>query len=258
VQVLLIPEEECRDILEGGEIPPTNTEKQPKKEPAMNKATAGSTPTTINEQESPIMGQEAQYDEPNILYCQPTSSKIKVEDLVIDEPEGKEQATNASPRPFWDRPVPKPHFEWTYNPRMPPEWNEMVTSMCVYEGSCEWHSKETYRQATSDEVLEPQDLMNQWQHHPSMNDQLWRQSTVQLKLGKQDLEFKELRLQYEKPQAHKMQRNKQEEPENPLANKGKQKEEDMPPARDEYTHLCDRWRKEYVDILGGTQDQLPP
>jgi hypothetical protein len=54
-----------------------------------------------------------------------------------------------------------------------------------------------------------------------------------------------------------MQHNKQEEPENPLANKGKQKKEDTPPARDEYTHLRDRWREEYTDILGGTQDQLP-
>jgi hypothetical protein len=64
-------------------------------------------------------------------------------------------------------------------------------------------------------------------------------------------------LQYEKPQARKTQCNKQEGLENLLANKGKQKEEDTPPARDDYAHLCDRWREEYTDILGGTQDRLP-
>jgi hypothetical protein len=191
------------------------------------------------------------------MYCQPTSSKIKVEDLVTDEPEGEEQATNARPRPFWDRPVPKPHFEWTYDPHMPPEWNEMVVSMRAYEGSHEQHPKETYRRATSEEVSEPQDFTNLWRPHSSKGDQLRRQSTVRLKLGKQDLDFKELRSQYEKPQACKTQCNKQEGPENLLVNKGKQKEEDTPPARDDYAHLRDRWCKEYTDILGGTQDRLP-
>jgi hypothetical protein len=126
--------------------------------------------------------------------------------------------------------------------------------MHVYEGSREWHPKETYRRATSEEVLEPQDFTNLWRPHSSKGDQLQRQSMVQLKLGKQDLDFKELRSQYEKPQAHKTQCNKQKGPENLLANKGKQKEEDMPPAQDDYAHLRDRWRKEYMDILGGTQN----
>jgi hypothetical protein len=52
--------------------------------------------------------------------------------------------------------------------------------------------------------------------------------TVRLKLGKQDLDFKELRSQYEKPQARKTQCNKQEGLENLLANKGKKRRKTCP------------------------------
>ncbi|KAG6872454.1 hypothetical protein C0992_009609 [Termitomyces sp. T32_za158] len=59
--------------------------------------------------------------------CQPTSSRVKVEDLVTDEvKECRQSAASAaettdSARSFWDRPVPPPDMQWAYDPRMPPE-----------------------------------------------------------------------------------------------------------------------------------------
>ena len=36
---------------------------------------------------------------------------------------------------FWDRPIPKPQFDWPYNPRMPAEWNDVVRAMRAHEGT---------------------------------------------------------------------------------------------------------------------------
>jgi len=38
-------------------------------------------------------------------------------------------------RHLWDRPVPKPQFEWVYDPQMRHEWNNMVASMRTYKGT---------------------------------------------------------------------------------------------------------------------------
>jgi hypothetical protein len=123
----------------------------------INKATAGSTPTAINEQESPIGERKAQYNELNIMYCQPTSSKIKVEDLVMDKPEGKEQVINASPRPFWDRPIPKLHFEWTYDPHMPQNgmrwWHQCMRTKGAVSGIPKKHTDEQHQRCWNHRTL---------------------------------------------------------------------------------------------------------
>jgi hypothetical protein len=79
-----------------------------------------------------------------------------------------------------------------------------------------------------------------------------------LKLGKQDTEFRRLRSRFEKPKNRSIKPNLQEVPQNLLIDKGKWRAEETLPERDEYSHLRDRWREKYADILGGTRDQLPP
>jgi hypothetical protein len=63
------------------------------------------------------------YVEPDIQECQPTSSKVKVEDLISREDEQRlkeemeeEVKSNVSTRSFWDRPIPKPQYEWPIDP----------------------------------------------------------------------------------------------------------------------------------------------
>jgi hypothetical protein len=109
-----------------------NTKNSDGKAPPTGKATIGSVPPTQYNNERK---QKVKYVEPDILPCQPTSSRVKVEDLVMEEQETDEQVTYASSRTFWDRPIPKPQFEWPHDPHMPAKWNEMITSMCAYEGT---------------------------------------------------------------------------------------------------------------------------
>jgi hypothetical protein len=258
VQALLLTEEEYRNTLEGGGIPPPitkNTKNSDGKAPPTGKATVGSVPPTQYNNERK---QKVKYVEPDVLPCQPTSSRVKVEDLVMEEQETDEQATHASSRTFWDRPIPKPQFEWPHDPRMPAEWNEMITSMRAYEGTRPSRTRETYRLATDDEMLEPEDFTNLWQPNQSSYDHLRKQSTVRLKPDEQDLSFKKLRSKFERHKCQPGQPNSQEVPANLKVNKGKRRAEEMPPERDEYSHLRDRWREEYADILDGTRSQLPP
>ncbi|KAG6870888.1 hypothetical protein C0995_009905, partial [Termitomyces sp. Mi166 len=80
----------------------------------------------------------------DLLECQPTSSRVKVEDLITDKVEEQQSAasvaeTTDSIQSFWDRPVPPPDMQWAYDPCMLPEWNEVVASMVVHNwaGSCQ-------------------------------------------------------------------------------------------------------------------------
>ncbi|KAG6862881.1 hypothetical protein C0993_001080 [Termitomyces sp. T159_Od127] len=97
--------------------------------------------------------------------CQPTSSRVRVEDLVTDKVEEcRQSAASAaemtnSARSFWDRPVLPPDMQWAYDPHMPLEWNKVVASMVVqrWVGSSR-PTGEGYRQPFAKEISEPSDI----------------------------------------------------------------------------------------------------
>ncbi|KAG6892547.1 hypothetical protein C0992_000139, partial [Termitomyces sp. T32_za158] len=150
--VIMISEEEFLGTLERGDGPdrPITAEKKAVKKP--DKARQPDKPRA----ERVNLGS---------LECQPTSSRVKVEDLVADEVgECRRSAASAaettdSARSFWDRPVPPPDMQWAYDPRMPPEWNEVVASMVArrWAGSSP-PTGEVYRQPVADEISEPSDV----------------------------------------------------------------------------------------------------
>ena len=86
-QAILLTEEEYKNTLEGGgnHIPPPEIgKKTDEKGPMTTKATIGDLPSTKN---SLRQGKEAEYVSPDVQYCQPMSSKTKVEDLVMNDKE---------------------------------------------------------------------------------------------------------------------------------------------------------------------------
>jgi hypothetical protein len=132
VQALLLTEEEYRNTLEGGGIPPLKTENLKNcsgKAPMTGTVTVGSTPPTQNKYECHKKKQGATHGKPTTLHCQPTSSKIKVEDLVTDKQETGELTSQTKAQAVWDKPIPNPQFKWPYDPHMPTEWNEMILAM---------------------------------------------------------------------------------------------------------------------------------
>ncbi len=73
--------------------------------------------------------------------CQPTSSKILVEDLITDEDDDKHEQEHHSataetvaggPHPdrkFWDTPSTPAEMHWPDDQRMPVEWNMVNEDM---------------------------------------------------------------------------------------------------------------------------------
>ncbi|KAG6883919.1 hypothetical protein C0995_011270, partial [Termitomyces sp. Mi166 len=93
------------------------------------------------------------------MECQPTSSRVKVEDLITDEEEQSTASaleTTKSERSLWDRPVGPPDIQWAYDLRMPSEWNEAVASMMIKNRVASLQTVgEVYCQPTADEISEP-------------------------------------------------------------------------------------------------------
>ncbi|PBK81854.1 hypothetical protein ARMGADRAFT_1039054 [Armillaria gallica] len=71
--------------------------------------------------------------------CQPTSSKVLIEDLVTDVDDDQHDQdyhvelmhtpTNEETVRFWDRPTPNPQFEWPGDHHMLTEWNMVISEM---------------------------------------------------------------------------------------------------------------------------------
>jgi hypothetical protein len=93
-------EQEYQSTLEEGGKQHLAVEKQARNVLATNKVTAGSILAKKSKmKEAPALTLQPNLAEPNSLYCQPTSSKVKMEDLVTEEQEqhdDEKQASNTS------------------------------------------------------------------------------------------------------------------------------------------------------------------
>jgi hypothetical protein len=255
-QALLMTEEEYENTLKGGKstIPPTKTKQKPDgKEPSTAKATAGNPPSTKNSSRN---GKRTEYADHDVQHCQPTTSRTKVEDLVTNDEEEetirKEQAQHAGYRSFRDRPTPKPQFEWTYDPRMPAEWNEVISTMREHEGAWSHQTQSNYHKAMEEEISTPEDFRYPEDTDNVSMDQVKAQNVTRLHLGREDWNFKKLRARFERPRSIATKLNIPEGPARPLVSKGKQRDPEELPLKDEYSHLWDHWRDDYADILDGT------
>ncbi|KAG6873561.1 hypothetical protein C0992_008642, partial [Termitomyces sp. T32_za158] len=244
--VIMISEEEFQGTLERGDGPdrPRMAEKKAMKK--LDKARQPDKP-------------RAERVNLGLLECQPTSSRVKVEDLIADEVEECQRSaasaaeTTDSARSFWDQPVPPPDMQWAYDPRMPPEWNEVVASMVARRWAGLFRpTGEAYRQPFAKEISEPLDVM--------FNGQLLTAKSVQW-LTKSTVSKPPLRLRMEDTgEVHLSALRERFEPKVQLCqkhvDKGKAKatglrEEDIP-------RLCQQWQQEFADIVNGMKPKLPP
>jgi hypothetical protein len=134
-----------------------------------------------------------QFVTPELPYCEPTSSKVKVEDLItakqelaqITEREQNEQPLHTGPgqQSFWDRLIPKPQYDWPYDPCMPDEWNEVIASIRTYEGKRTPHIEGYYRQPKDNKVSPSNNFKYRTR---TTTDELRGQSSVHLRLEKED------------------------------------------------------------------------
>lgn len=200
------------------------------------------------------------YVEQNIQECQPTSSKVKIEDLITDEEERRldeasriaEQGTVAdnNTRSFWDRPVPKQQVIWDHDPRMPKEWNDVVSAMRLYEEDQTRVIGTLYREPMPSEVSGKYDFTKSYKTSVKDKDWMRKQSSVRL----------EVRDNWEDNMKNLRKRFEAEKP--PPTPKPKKPDKGKSPMKslteEDYPRLRQQWYDEYQDIMGGVKVQLPP
>ncbi|KAG6893271.1 hypothetical protein C0992_010660, partial [Termitomyces sp. T32_za158] len=233
--VIMMPEEEFQGTLEKGDGPdrPRMAVKK-----AVKKPDKACQPDEICAEQA-VLG---------LLECQPTSSRVKIEDLVMDKVEERRQSaasvaeTNDSVRSFWDQPVSPPDMQWAYDPRIPPEWNKVVASIVAQRwAESVQPTGEVYWQPFTDEILEPSDIMFNGRSLTAKSVQWLTKSTVSkppLRLRTEDTGEAHLRALRErfKPKVQLCQKR---------TDKGKAKstglrKEDIPRLR--------QWQQELADI----------
>ncbi|KAG6859809.1 hypothetical protein C0995_003670, partial [Termitomyces sp. Mi166 len=163
------------------------------------------------------------------LECQLNSSR-EGEDLMTDEVEEQPQSatsmieTTDTIQSFWDQPVPPPDMQWAYDPRMPPEWNEVLASMVVnnWAGLC----RPTGEWSTESTVSKPP-------------VRLRTEDTGEAHLCALREQFKPVVQLHQK-----------------RMNKGKVKTQGL--SDDDILQLRQAWQQEFVDIVNGTKEELPP
>lgn len=119
-------------------------------------------------------------------FCEPTSSTVKVEDLVTDSPESPAQLSIfTGPQRFWDKPTPPPDLDWHYDPRMPEEWNIMVNSVNTYRyGTYKNPSSsaplEQYTSARPEDISKAAEFTRKWYPDARRREQLMKMNPVWL------------------------------------------------------------------------------
>ncbi|KAG6873556.1 hypothetical protein C0992_008667 [Termitomyces sp. T32_za158] len=244
--VIMMPEEEFQGTLERGDGPdrPLMAERK-----AMRKPDKVCLPDKTCIQQVKI----------GSLECQPTTSRVKVEDLVTDEVEESQQSavsaadTSDSVRSFWDQPVPPPDMQWAYDSCMPQEWNEVVALMVAQRWAGLWQpSQKVYWQTLANEISEPLDGM--------FNECLLKEKSVQW-LTESTVLKPPLRLRTEDTgEAHlralREQFKSKVQPRQKRIDKGKAKDNGL--MEKDILRLRQQWQQEFADIVNGTKPELLP
>jgi hypothetical protein len=186
------------------------------------------------------------------MECQPTSSKVRVEDMVTTEEEKKEvedSIPELQRTRFWDRPIPDLTKHWYRDPRLPPEWNDMVATLIAERFPGEVPQSE-FRWPEDEEVSAAEEYKRpkyrQWSDP----------ERIRLNVDEENKAGETLRAMMES-QDHPKQgwtRSRPSPPKpKPDKDKGKARltEEDIPQLRE-------RWKEEYQDIVNGVPEERSP
>ncbi|KAG6893476.1 hypothetical protein C0995_000432 [Termitomyces sp. Mi166 len=190
------------------------------------------------------------------MECQPTSSRVKVEDLVTDKEEQSAASaleTTKSERFFWDQPVGLPDMQWAYDLHMPPEWNEVVASMVVKNQVASLQpTGEVYCQPMANEISEPLNIF--------IDGVLLKAKSVSW-LTTSTVSQPPVRLKMEDTgEAHASVLREWFEPASQVCQKRVDIGKDKPwkLSEDDFLRLCQAWQQEFVNIVNGTKEELPP
>ncbi|KAG6881033.1 hypothetical protein C0995_003302, partial [Termitomyces sp. Mi166 len=144
-------------------------------------------------------------------------------------------------------------MQWAYDPRMPPEWNEVVASMVVKNQVVSLQSTgEVYCQPTANKISEPLNIF--------IDGVLLKAKSVSWSTAS-TVSQPPVRLKMEDTgEAHLHALRERFEPASQVHQKrvdiGKEKPQRL--SEDDFPRLCQAWQQEFVDIVNGTKEELLP
>jgi hypothetical protein len=171
-----------------------------------------------------------------------------------------ERATKGSPtisstKKLWDRPIPQQPFDWYHDPRMPQEWNEMVSAVREADTTRYSQIDNIFRMADPEEISKPHRFKH-LHRSPDWVERTRVSAMASSVLGREESEdrIRAMRAKFEKPKIKAYLNEAEERLPRPHIHNGKQDtltEEDFP-------RLRQQWHDEFADIVNGTRSQLPP
>ncbi|KAG6858217.1 hypothetical protein C0995_001709, partial [Termitomyces sp. Mi166 len=144
-------------------------------------------------------------------------------------------------------------MQWAYDLHMPPEWNEVVASMVVKNQVASLQpTGEVYHQPTADEISEPSNIF--------VDGALLKAKSVSWSTTL-TVSQPPVRLMMEDTgEAHLHALREWFEPASQVHQKrvdiGKDKPRKL--SKDDFPQLRQAWQQEFVDIVNGTKEELPP
>ncbi|KAG6858024.1 hypothetical protein C0995_003311, partial [Termitomyces sp. Mi166 len=161
--------------------------------------------------------------------------------------------TTKSEQSFWNQPVGPPDIQWAYDSCMLSEWNEAVASMMIKNRVASLQTVgEVYRQPMADEISEPSNIFVDGTSLKAKSVSWSTTSTVSQP---------PVRLKMEDTgEAHLHALREQFEPTRQACQKHVDVGKDKPCklSKDDFPRLCQAWQQEFVDIVNGTKEELPP
>lgn len=268
---LLMTEDEFRNRPERGmkeQSAKLKSTQKTKTKPARQERAPEKTTEPAQQAKRPLQSTQAGANNaqtPRSDYCEPTSSTVKVEDLVTDAPEPSRSPLFTGPRRFWDRPTPPPEMDWHYDPRMPDEWNIMVNSMNAYKYGTYQESSplegEQYVQANPQDVSPAMEFTREWFPDMVHREQLMKMTPVRLNVpDESELSLLKLRNRFDPPRRKDAISVPYTEPGRiPAAEKGKGRALDSGGLKEsDIPRLRQQWADEFHDMVQGTPNKLPP
>lgn len=214
-----------------------------------------------------------QYDEE----CQPTSSKVKVEDLVTDEdernthPPQKQKDPVRKQFPYKDRPIAKPNLAWPYDPRMPKSWNEVAANMydeivAAESGHYPDNPDELdgiQSNPADDWELGPFEFTRERYPNEKHREFLRRTLDITPELGGTDesiLKIDNLRLKYNQPRgtANRTPKAARKTPPDGKTWTGKRRAATNGLTEADIPRLRAQWFEDYADMVQGVPECMPP
>lgn len=206
-------------------------------------------------------------------YCQPTSSRVRMEDLITDDMDEEhhrefhagneeEEYNTAQPRRrFWDRPVTPVHMAWLGDARMPVEWNMMINDtrgMVVEDITGERKPRNTSNHATRDgesvtSSLGPFEFTRSRYPNRATRETLKQRVRVEPEIGSDETLDRLAKMQELNENCnHRWETDHRPEPK-PWKGKGR-----MPYSEDDIPSLRQGWYDEFESLLQGVPEEMPP